>query len=261
MSNNRKSQTQQRQNLYVTVTVILMMTAVIVAIWASLAKGNATPVDVPDTTDETADEVYGTNGYTPFEETEDVFFDSDEDSDTKKPETTDAPKDTDTSKTPETDEKTPETEKTEEPLPKFIAPVKGEILKGASLDTPVFSLTMEDFRIHTGVDIYCDAGADVAAAAKGTVKNVWQDPMMGSCISIEHAGGAVSTYMGLCDTVPEGIAVGKTVEAGQIIATAADTALLEIAEESHLHFELSVNGKTVDPCDYIEFPSESTFSE
>ena len=120
---------------------------------------------------------------------------------------------------------------------------------------------MEDFRIHTGVDIYCDAGADVAAAAKGTVKNVWQDPMMGSCISIEHAGGAVSTDMGLCDTVPEGIAVGKTVEAGQIIATAADTALLEIAEESHLHFELSVNGKTVDPCDYIEFPSESTFSE
>ena len=80
--------------------------------------------------------------------------------------------------------------------------------------------------------------------------------MMGMSISIEHSGGAVSVYQNLYDEIPAGIEVGSRVQKGQVIATAGDTALSEISEDSHLHFELSVNGESVDPSDYIEFSKD-----
>ena len=45
---------------------------------------------------------------------------------------------------------------------------------------------------------------------------------------------------------------GDKVIAGQIIGASGETALIESAEENHLHFELAVNGKTVDPAEYID---------
>ena len=56
-----------------------------------------------------------------------------------------------------------------------------------------------------------------------------------------------------CETAGIRIEAGTRVQKGQVIATAGDTALSEISEDSHLHFELSVNGESVDPSDYIEF--------
>ena len=85
------------------------------------------------------------------------------------------------------------------------------------------------------------------------IGEVWDDPMMGKCLSITHAGGGVSTYSNLCEELPAGITVGTSVKAGDIIAAAGESALAEIAQESHLHFELQVNGVSVNPADYIDF--------
>ena len=245
MNNTQKSKKQSRQDLYVTLIVILMMVAVIVAISVSLAKSQK---EIEEISNEDTDEIQNVavsdndgNDDVPAIETEDVFLKDDE------------------TKAPETDKKD-ETQKLEEDtakeeaavLPEFIPPVGGELIKACSLETPVFSLTMEDYRTHTGIDLYCDPGSDVAAAARGTVKEIWDDPMMGTCISVEHAGGAVSVYKNLSEDIPDGIEAGAKVEAGQIIATSGDTALLELCEDSHVHFELSIGGETVDPCEYIE---------
>ena len=143
----------------------------------------------------------------------------------------------------------------------FVAPVSGEVLRYCSLEVPVFSQTMEDYRTHSGVDLYCSAGSDIAAVADGIVKKVWDDPMMGMSVSIEHSGGAVSVYQNLYDELPEGIEEGAAVRGGQIIATAGNTALLEVAEEDHLHFSMSINGKMVDPSEYIEFSAAPTHNE
>lgn len=257
MNNNAKKKKEQRQNLYVTIIVLLMMVAVIAAIATSLAK-NPAVVEDPKETDPVKDALTpeDTDKKNENADTQDVFFNNDDEKETQ-----DGKEDTDKADT--------ETEKTEaepsapakEPLPVFIAPVRGELLKGVSLETPVFSNTMEDYRTHTGVDLYCSAGGDVAAAAAGTITEISNDPMMGTSIYIQHSGGAVSVYKNLSEELPEGIAEGKTVSAGQIIATAGDTALLELAEESHIHFELKIDGNLVDPCDYIEFASPDAVEE
>lgn len=230
-----------------TLIVILMMVAVIVAISVSLAKSSKQIEELSnDDTDGienvVADDPEDETDDVPAVDTEDVFLKDDETKDTEKPDGKD-----------EETEKTDSEEKEEvSVIPDFIAPVRGELLKGCSLEVPVFSLTMEDYRTHSGIDIYCDPGSDVAVVARGTVKEIWDDPMMGTCISVEHPGGAVSVYKNLCEDIPGGIEAGAKLEPGQIIATAGDTALIELAEESHLHFELYIGGEAVDPLEYID---------
>ena len=55
----------------------------------------------------------------------------------------------------------------------FICPLsKCTILKEYSADIPVFSLTMEDYRVHCGIDIGADIGTEVLAAEDGTISKV-----------------------------------------------------------------------------------------
>ena len=71
----------------------------------------------------------------------------------------------------------------------WSSPVEGGIVKEYSVDVPVYSLTMEDWRIHTGIDIGADAGADVLASADGVITDVRYDPMMGQTVVIDHGSG------------------------------------------------------------------------
>jgi len=152
---------------------------------------------------------------------------------------------------------------TEEPaiaetLPEFISPVDGYVMKEHSGDTPVFSVTMNDYRPHIGVDVYAPAGDDVFASAEGEISNIWEDPMSGNCISITHSGGAVSIYRNMSPTLPENITVGAKVSAGEVIGSVGESSLLEIADDPHVHFELTIDGVAVDPAMYITFDSDDT---
>ena len=139
-------------------------------------------------------------------------------------------------------------------LPEFSLPVNGEISMDFSDSVPVFSQTMGDWRTHLGVDVLSELGTEVLAVADGTVTNVWEDPFMGTCVSIEHSGKAVSIYKNLAKEVGDGIVIGSAVKAGDVIGTIGETAMNEIAQEPHLHYELTVDGKIVDPKDHIKFP-------
>ena len=54
----------------------------------------------------------------------------------------------------------------------------------------------------------------------------------------------------------EGITKDVKVVAGQKLGTVGDTALIESAEEAHLHFEMTYNGESVDPLSYISEESK-----
>ena len=98
----------------------------------------------------------------------------------------------------------------------------------------------------------------VHVIAEGTVQNIYEDPMMGKCISIKHGDGLTSYYMGLSDEVCEGIEEGAPVYCGQNISSVGDSTLIELAEEPHLHFELKKNGKYVDPMAYFSYQTTSS---
>ena len=136
---------------------------------------------------------------------------------------------------------------------KLTRPVDGYLTAIHDTETLSFSITMQDYRTHAGIDIETEDGAAVVAAAAGTVCAAYEDPMMGYCIEIDHGDGYVTVYRNLTDTVPDGLEVGASVRAGQLIGAVGNSALLEQAELPHLHFELTHDGEQVDPLTYLTY--------
>ena len=162
----------------------------------------------------------------------------------------------------------PEEDPTDAPpvsaTPELSAPVSGNVNKKHDLAVLVPSVTMGDWRVHSGIDISASLGSEVKAAATGKVKDVWKDPLMGNCVSITHEGGLTTVYQNLHETLSSGVVPGATLSAGDVIGIIGETALIECAEEPHLHFEVLLNGDKVDPLDYISEESKSaslTFDE
>lgn len=134
-------------------------------------------------------------------------------------------------------------------LPQFIMPTIGNVAKTFSIDALVWSNTMEDYRTHNGIDICASVGEGVMAAADGIVAEVYVDPMMGNTVVIAHDGDAKTIYQNLGDNIT--VSTGDTVKSGEVIGSVGESALIEIAEEPHLHFEMLVSGTRVDPLSYI----------
>ena len=160
----------------------------------------------------------------------------------------------------------PQIENTDKPtqsntVPEFALPVSGVLSKKHSVDTQVFSPTLNEYRVHLGIDIATEAAAPVFSMAQGTVAQIWEDPMMGWSVAISHSGEAVTVYKNLSKQLADGISVGAEVEAGQLLGSVGDTALIEIAEEPHLHVEMTVKGLQVDPLEYFSRDVLSAITE
>ena len=160
----------------------------------------------------------------------------------------------------------PETGNTDKPtlnntIPEFALPVSGVLSKKHSVDTQVFSPTLNEYRIHLGIDIATEEAAPVCAMAAGTVAQIWEDPMMGWSVALSHTGDAVTVYKNLSKEFAEGITVGAEVEAGQLLGSVGDSAMIEIAEEPHLHMEMTVKGIQVDPLEYFSKEVLSAITE
>lgn len=157
------------------------------------------------------------------------------------------------------EEKQKEAEKTESPekeelvkeektfMPQY--PISGEIIKEFSDGVLVYSETLKDYRVHNGVDIKATILERVMAAEDGVIESVRNDSLMGITVVIDHQNGVKTVYSNLSsmDMVTE----GELVKKGEVINGAGDTALIETGQETHIHFEMIVDGKYVNPRDYI----------
>ena len=150
------------------------------------------------------------------------------------------------------DEEVSAMQKLGDTLPQFSVPVDNFVIKDYSAELPVFSYTMNDYRVHRGIDIACSEGTPVLAAADGLVCEVFHDPMMGVTVGIQHAGGAVTRCRGLSEDSMNLVKTGDEVKRGQVIGASGETALIESAEEAHVHFELTIDGEHADPGDYMK---------
>ena len=160
------------------------------------------------------------------------------------------------SPSPDVDAGTPPAVEDTDKLPVFTAPASGFITKEHSTDVLVFNPTMGHWRIHKGIDVTGEVGAPVYAAADGVVESVYDDPLLGKCVRIAHSGKAATIYCNLQNELAEGIVAGAAVESGQTLGAVGETALSEVAEEPHLHFEMEVDGVSVDPLAYIAKESQ-----
>ena len=144
---------------------------------------------------------------------------------------------------------------------RFLLPVSGVMQKKHDSALQVFSPTMGDYRVHLGIDIGTTQGASVSAMADGTIAQVWEDVLMGQCVAIKHGGDAYTVYKNLSVELPESTVVGATVKAGDVIGCVGESAMVEIAEEPHLHLEMTVGGLQVNPLDYLDEDAKATLNE
>ncbi|MDO5557854.1 MAG: M23 family metallopeptidase [Clostridia bacterium] len=129
--------------------------------------------------------------------------------------------------------------------PTFIIPVEGETIKEFATDSLVYSETLQEWVTHKGIDIKADKTTMVKAACDGKVKSIKNDPRYGVTAVIEHSNGFETVYSNLLTA--EFIVEGEEVTQGQSIGTVGNTATFEIADPTHLHFEILQNSIPVDP--------------
>lgn len=163
---------------------------------------------------------------------------------------------------PKEEEVTEETNSKEEALAKetmatskgessfeMVAPVNGTVGTAYSEDKLVYSETLEEWTAHRGVDIMADEGTLVVAALSGTVQEVYDDPLWGKVVIIDHGNDLLTKYANLSQdvSVQEGVKVGK----GDVIGKIGKTAKIEMLMKPHLHFEVIENGISVNPSKYL----------
>ena len=132
----------------------------------------------------------------------------------------------------------------------FQIPVEGEIVREFAQDSLVYSTTLEEWVTHNGIDIQADKTTVVKASEAGVIKSIKNDPRYGLTIVIEHDDTYQTIYSNLLTS--EFVVEGESVEKGQSIGTVGNTAVFEIADEPHLHFEILKNSVQVDPTIYIQ---------
>lgn len=126
-----------------------------------------------------------------------------------------------------------------------ILPVQGTVLTQHSLDTLVYSKTLDEWRGHPGIDIKAEEGTKVVSPLDGTIKNIYEDDLWGIVIVIDHGQGLETKLANL--GTKEMVKVGTKVNKGDYISTIGRTASIEMMIEPHLHFEATLNGKMIDP--------------
>ncbi len=132
----------------------------------------------------------------------------------------------------------------------FEKPVEGEIVREYAQDNLIYSETLKEWTTHTGIDFKADKTTVVKAAETGTIKSIKNDPRYGLTIVIEHDNSLQTVYSNLLTS--EFVVEGEKVEKGQSIGTVGNTAVFEIADEPHLHFEIIKDSIPVDPSMYIK---------
>jgi len=119
---------------------------------------------------------------------------------------------------------------------KFDWPIKGKITQNYTGDT------------HHGLDISGNLGDKIIVSRQGKVKNVINsDGVYGLHIIIDHGNGYETLYAHCSKVV---VMEGKMVFSGEKIAEIGSSG--NNSTGNHLHFEIRINGKTVDPIGYLK---------
>ena len=147
---------------------------------------------------------------------------------------------------------TPEPAASQAPEPAnlvFTWPVSGAVIVPFSVGALAYDETMGDWRTHSGLDIAAEFDTRVLATAEGTVSAIYDDPLMGTTVVVDHGNGLTSLYANLTET--PAVQAGSQVYTGTVIGAVGDTAVAESGRASHLHFAMYQDGQAVNPEDYL----------
>ncbi|HBT63959.1 MAG TPA: hypothetical protein DEB10_04770 [Ruminococcaceae bacterium] len=129
----------------------------------------------------------------------------------------------------------------------FMLPLTNEVIRKFSDLKPVFSPTMNDWRVHNGADFKGTLNQSVKALADGTIVSISKDPLWGDVIAIDHGYGIKSRY---CGVKVASLKENLPVKVGDIIGKLSKIPC-ESNDDPHLHLEIMVNDEYVNPIEAI----------
>lgn len=135
-----------------------------------------------------------------------------------------------------------------EDVVKFVVPVAYESASAFN----DFVWDVYGYTCHEAVDFTAAAGTEVCSMADGTVTSVSYNDVTGNIVIVDHGDGLKTLYRYVDPT--DGLKEGDTVKKGEKIGAVSAPYAAE-ATRPHLHLEVFLGEKRVNPADYIEIVS------
>ena len=126
----------------------------------------------------------------------------------------------------------------------FTWPVPGHLSLTSLYGMRVHPITGA-YKLHTGIDISAPLNTSFVAAANGIVSKATYNTAYGNMVIIDHGGGVQTLYAHGNEIL---VQLGQTVKAGDEILKVGSTGY---STGPHAHFEIRINGQTVNPLDYL----------
>jgi|GEM_PF-4996986 len=139
--------------------------------------------------------------------------------------------------------------------PKFSAPILQSNLTRVSSTFGVVQKGIAKGKLHKGIDLVAKKGTPVMASAYGKVVESSYNNTNGNYVIIDHGNGYLSKYLHLDKNA---VALNAVVTTGTTIGYVGNTG---VSSGPHLHFEIVMNGKSVDPESFIAFSKKATTSK
>ncbi len=130
----------------------------------------------------------------------------------------------------------------------LVYPVKSRKVTKEYSEDSVYNSTMKDYRAHTGCDFAAEEGENVYAMSGGTVKDISVSELYGAIVEVD-CGDYTVYYCGLSNDFS--VENGYELKAGDTIGKVGKIPS-EISEGSHIHIEIRVGDKLIDPLSVIE---------
>lgn len=101
------------------------------------------------------------------------------------------------------------------------------------------------YKLHTGMDVGAPTGASFIASANGIVTKATYNSAYGNMVIIDHGGGVQTLYAHGSEIIAQ---VGQIVSKGTEVLKVGSTGY---STGPHAHFEIRINGQTVNPQEYL----------
>lgn len=128
---------------------------------------------------------------------------------------------------------------------KFTFPAPSMVYMSSPYGYRTHPVTGQKYKFHSGMDLAAPQGSNILAAEAGVVRMAGWNGGYGKCIIIDHGSGVATLYGHSSQLL---VSAGQSVSKGQVIAKVGSTG---VSSGPHLHFEVLINGATVNPAPYI----------
>lgn len=122
-------------------------------------------------------------------------------------------------------------------------PIESSAISKEYSEEPVYNGTMGDYRVHMGVDFRALEDSQVVAMCDGVVEEIYQDTLYGTVVRVANGNFSVY-YCGMSDEL--NISEGQRLSRGDVIGKVG-VVPCESKDGTHLHIEVKVGDKTIDP--------------